>query len=76
MVDAQLFISQIFQKARIEVTENSTKAAAVTVIGLETTAGPFEEPQVVTFHANRPFLYFITERTTGTIYFMGSYYGN
>jgi len=77
MVDAQLFISQIFQKARIEVTENSTKAAAVTVIGLDVaTAGPFEEPQVVTFHANRPFLYFITERTTGTIYFMGSYYGN
>ena len=30
---------------------------------------------MVTFHANRPFFYIISEQSTGTIFFMGQYAG-
>ena len=62
------------QVARIKLNEEGTEAAAVTVIGLnEKSVGP--EPRYVEFHANRPFLYVITEQSTGTIFFIGQYTG-
>ena len=62
------------QVARIKVDEAGTEAAAVTVIGMVTTAiSP--EPRLVTFHATRPFLYVISERSTGAIFFIGQYNG-
>ena len=75
--ETSLCISEIFQKARIEVAEKGTRAAAITVIGMEkgSIGEPVVEPVPIPFTANRPFLYFITERTTGTIYFMGVYDG-
>ena len=69
------FISMMKQVARIKLDEVGTEAAAVTVIGMETTALP-SEPQRVNFHANRPFLYVISERSTGTIFFIGQYLGD
>jgi serpin B len=38
-------------------------------------AGPCD-PKYVTFHANHPFLYVISEKETGTIFFIGQYTGN
>ena len=35
-----------------------------------------DEPRHVEFHANRPFVYLITESTTGTILFMGQFTGS
>ena len=69
-LDGNLFISLFKQVARIEVDENGTKAAAVTVAGVETTAIPNNG-----FIANRPFLYAIVENTTSTICFMGQFTG-
>ena len=69
------FIGMMKQVARIKLDEEGTEAAAVTVIGMETTALP-SEPQRVNFHANRPFLYVISERSTGTIFFIGQYLGD
>ena len=75
--ESELYISRIFQKARIEVAELGTKAAAITVIEMrETSCGPSLDPEPIYFTADHPFAYFITERTTGTIYFMGTYNGN
>jgi serpin B len=34
-----------------------------------------DEPRHVKFHANRPFVYIITERQTGAIFFVGQYLG-
>ena len=48
----------------------------MTVIGVDTAVGPEPEPKNVVLHANRPFLYVISERSTGTIFFIGQYMGN
>ena len=73
-----LFVSMIKQKARIEVEEEGTKAAAVTIaeMSLKCVLLDEEKPKIVEFHAKRPFVYYIIENSTGTIYFMGTYCGN
>ena len=62
----------MFQVAKIKLDEEGTEAAAVTVIAWEATGMP---PQPVPFHANRPFLYVISEQSTGAIFFIGQYTG-
>ena len=68
------FVSQMLQKAKIEVTETGTKAAAVTGAIMVASLGPREERSVV-FHADRPFVYTITDQQTGAILFMGQFTG-
>jgi len=40
-----------------------------------TSAGPTSGPIHVNFHATRPFLYVISESSTGAIFFIGQYLG-
>lgn len=75
MSDASIFISKMLQKAKIEVSEEGTKAAAITAGMVAMTALNPDEPRHVKFHANRPFVYIITERHTGAIFFIGQYLG-
>lgn len=75
MSDASIFISKMLQKAKIEVSEEGTKAAAITAGMVAMTALNPDEPRHVRFHANRPFVYIITERQTGAIFFIGQYLG-
>jgi len=66
-----VFISDVFHKAVIEVNEKGTRAAAATSITLRlTSAMPVEEP----FHmiVDRPFLVAIVDDETGLILFMGA----
>ena len=70
-----LSISKMLQKAKIEVSEEGTKASAVTMAMVAMTALR-PEPRKVEFHANRPFIYMITEHSTGAILFMGQYAGS
>ncbi len=67
-----VFISNMFQKAVIDLDEEGTTAAAVTVIE----AGETAMPREATFHANRPFFYIISEQSTGAIFFIGQYLGD
>ena len=73
-----LYVSMMKQKARIEVEEEGTKAAAVTIaeVFLKCATLNEEEPKIVEFHAKRPFVYYIVENSTGTIFFMGTYCGD
>ncbi len=65
-----LFISKVLHKSFVEVNEEGTEAAAVTSVEMElTSVGP--EPQVTEFHVDRPFLFAIREKSTGTILFIG-----
>ena len=67
-------ISKMFQTAKIKMDEEGTEAAAITII--ETTdAFPGGEPKLYEFHADRPFIYIISERSTGAILFIGQYMG-
>ena len=67
------YIGNMFQKAAIDLDEEGTTAAAVT--GIEGQTGE-HEPRIATFHANRPFFYIISERSTGTIFFIGQFLGS
>ena len=69
-----LYVSMMKQKAKIEVNEEGTKAAAVTVA--EMTNRSSSSVSGYTFHATRPFVYFIMEESTGSIFFMGTYCGD
>jgi len=65
----QLYISRVIHKSFIEVNEEGTEAAAVTVVEIcETTSGV---PTYITFNVNRPFLFAIREKDTNTIIFIG-----
>ena len=70
------YIDLMKQVAKIKLNEEGTEAAAVTVIGMEMTALEPSEPQHVQFFANRPFLYVISEYSTGAIFFIGQYMGD
>lgn len=65
-----LFISQVIHKARVKVNEKGTEAAAVSYIGMELTSAIPRQEHIV-FKVDRPFIYAISEVSTGTIVFMG-----
>ncbi|CAN6587547.1 unnamed protein product [Malus baccata var. baccata] len=70
MVDSpegeKLYVSNIFHKSFIEVNEEGTEAAAAS-------AGVISDRRMpMTFVADRPFLFTITEETTGTVLFIGN----
>ena len=74
--DEELWVSMMMQKAKIEVNEKGTKASAVTISkGLTKSLMGDNRPSYVEFHATRPFVYYIIDNSTGTIYFMGTYFG-
>lgn len=65
-----LNIDYVKHKSFIEVNEEGTEAAAVTVVAIEFTSvgGTSKVP----FYVNRPFLFTITEKSTGAVLFMGT----
>lgn len=65
-----LFISNVLHKAIIEVNEKGSEAAAATVVEVRETA--YREP--LTFIADRPFVFVISDDESGAILFMGKLY--
>ena len=59
------FISDIYHKTFIEVNEEGTEAAAVTVVEVGENAMP------TGFFATRPFVFVIRDDRTGSILFIG-----
>lgn len=66
-------LSMVKQDAAIKVDEQGAEASAVTTIGLDGTTG-YSVNKV--FHADHPFLYMISETSTGAILFAGRYGGH
>lgn len=66
------YLGLLLQKSKIIVNEEGTEAAAVTIGGELTTAVPPSEPQTVSFHADRPFIYIIQEKSSNAIFFIGA----
>ena len=73
--NASTYIGLMKQVACIKLNEEGTEAAAVTVIGMDGKAMP-QEPKHVNFHAKHPFIYIISEQSTGAIFFIGQYMGD
>ena len=68
----ELFISNVMHRAVIKVDEEGSEAAAVTVIEISRES---VGPQELTIRLDRPFLFFIREKGSNTILFMGKYAG-
>jgi serine protease inhibitor len=60
-----LFVSFVKQKTFVAIDEEGTEAAAVTAVGVTPTSLP---PQM---RVDRPYIFVLRERLTGTILFMG-----
>ncbi len=67
----RLYISKVFHKAFVAIDEKGTEAAAATAVVMAKagSAAPTEPPAVVTI--DRPFLFFVIDRASGLVMFMG-----
>lgn len=63
-------VSYVKHKSFVEVKEEGTEAAAVTVIGIVNTSFG-GDPQQVIFRADKPFVFVIKEKNTNSLLFMG-----
>lgn len=70
--DPKVWIEKIIQQTKISVDERGTEAASVSIEEIGATSpGPGEDPKIVYFHADHPFMFVIGEETSGTILFEG-----
>jgi serine protease inhibitor len=60
-----LYVSEVKQKTFVDVNEEGTEAAAVTSVGIGITSLP------PSFRFDRPFVFAIREKLTGTVLFLG-----
>jgi serine protease inhibitor len=68
----KLYISLVLHKAFVEINEKGTEAAAATaVIMQEPSMVRQTRPFIPTFRADRPFLFLIQDKQTGTVLFLG-----
>jgi len=70
MSDMAMYIDSILQKARVQVDEAGTKAAAATALIMKA-YGMLVGPQEVEMTLNRPFVFAIADRETGAVCFAG-----
>ena len=70
----RLFLGEVFHKAFVKVDETRTEAAAATGVVMPLAAAarpPGGPPPVFEFRADHPFLFFIIDKPSGLILFMG-----
>ncbi|MBN2806871.1 MAG: serpin family protein [Prolixibacteraceae bacterium] len=65
--EGDIWIDYVQHNTFIDVSEKGTEAAAATVVAIVELAMPINTQ----FHADRPFIYAITEKETGAILFIG-----
>ena len=66
-----LQISFVKQNSFVDINEEGTEAAAVTTVGVTVTSVPL----TITMRVDRPYLFVIRERLSGTVIFMGKITG-
>jgi len=62
-----LFVSEVLHSAVVEVNEEGTEGAAVTAVYVSAAVSGIGHAE---FSANRPFIFFIQDKTTGSILFL------
>lgn len=71
--NAELAIDKGIHKAFIEVSEEGVEAAAATALIISTRAGGGLPKDVIYFHCNRPFIYFLYDNDTNNVLFLGAF---
>jgi len=64
-------VDNILQKARVQMDESGTKAAAVTTILLETSSIKITEDDPIIMNADHPFVFIIADEKTNSVCFAG-----
>jgi serpin B len=64
-------VSFVIHQTFLQVDERGTEAAAATAVGIELTSAPFQ-PRIIRF--DRPFAFFIREKSSKVILFAGTLY--
>jgi len=66
-----LYVSEVLHKTYVDVDEEGTEAAAVTIIGLPGAAMNPDQPVIKVMRIDHPFIFAIREHQSGTILFIG-----
>ena len=69
-----LYVSKAIHKSHIEMNENGTKAAAVTIFILDKNAAYIEPKDKIEVKFDKPFIYIIKEKNSDNIWFFGTVY--
>lgn len=69
MLSGEVAITQIEHRAVIEANEEGCEASAATAVTIAERSARIEHPE--TFRADRPFLFYLQDNTTGAILFQG-----
>ena len=70
----KLYVSDALHKANIDFTEKGVKAAAVTAFAIMSKGMFMEKQQPIEININKPFIYFIRDKKTKEIWFVGTVY--
>lgn len=68
----ELFVSKSIHKTHIELSENGTKAAAVTIFMMDKNAISMDPKEKITIEFNQPFIYIIKDKNSDNIWFYGT----
>ena len=71
--DYNTYLMTALQKTYIEVDENGTEAAAVTMGAMGGTTSAMPQPELVVFRADQPFVFFIRDDKNDQVLFIGEY---
>lgn len=74
MANMELCVEDALHKADIDFSEEGIRAAAVTVLTMRTTAMLPDDNQPEEIKIDKPFLYFIRDKQTNEIWFVGTVY--
>ncbi len=69
--NGELYVSRVRHKTFVEVNEEGTEAAAVTSVDIRLVSYDPDEPQVIVFDVDRPFVFAIKEKFTNSLVFIG-----
>ncbi len=69
--DERLVIEKVFHKAFVKVDEKGTEAAAATAVVMGPKGASPAPEKAVEFRADHPFLFFVVDRASGLVLFMG-----
>ena len=73
IAEQPLYVSEVLQRAKIDVNQKGVSAAAATVIAVETrSVGPAGEPVIKYVTADHPYLYMIIDTNTRLPLFIGT----
>ena len=65
-----IYVSEVFHKAFVDVSEEGTEAAAATALEIFFQSES-PTPFIPSFNANRPFIFLIRDKLTGSVLFLG-----